>query len=139
MKSIKMLVATLGLGVVALSSSFAQAHTSVLVGIDLGLPVLFRAPVYYAPPPVYYAPPRVVYEQPRAVYERRVVYPQPVYYGGRWNQGYGHGYDRDSRYGRYDRDDRRDWGRDHDGRRDDHRNDRDDHRNGNDHGRSDRH
>ncbi|HEX9392427.1 MAG TPA: hypothetical protein VF928_14035 [Usitatibacteraceae bacterium] len=134
MKSIKMLVATLGLGVVALSSSFAQAHTSVSVGIDLGLPrLLFRAPVYYAPP--------VAYVPPRVAYERRVVYPQPVVYGSRWNQGYGRGYDRDGRNdhnGRYDRDDRRDWGRDHDGRRDDHRNDRDDHRNGNDHGRSDR-
>ena len=124
MKSIKMVVATLGLGVIALSSSLAQAHTNVLIDIGLGIP-LFRAPVYYAPPPVYYAPPQVYYESPRVVYERRDVYPQPVYFGGRWEQhGYRHDYDRDRR-GYRDRDD---------GRHDD----RDGRREGGEHGRWDR-
>lgn len=134
MKSIKMVVATLGLGVVALSSSFAQAHTSVSVGIDLGLPLLFRAPVYYAPPPVYYAPPQVYYESPRVVYERRDVYPQPVYFGGRWEQnGYRHDYDRDRR-GYRDRDD----DRDHEGRRDGRWDGHQDRWDGREHGRWDR-
>lgn len=115
MKSIKMVVATLGLAVVALSSSFAQAGTSVSVGIDLGPPILFRAPVYYAPPPVYYQPSPIYYAPPRVVYERR-LYPQPVYFGGRVEQrAYQHDDDcDDDRRGYRDRDD----DRDHDGRRD---------------------
>ena len=87
MKLIKLTMATLGIGVIAMSSSIAQARTGVTIDIGLGIP-LFRAPVYYSPPPVYYAPPRVVYSP-------RVSYPQPIYYSNGWESrgnGYGHGY-----------------------------------------------
>ena len=96
MKLIKLTMATLGIGVIAMSSSIAQARTGVTIDIGLGIP-LFRAPVYYSPPPVYYSPPPVYYAPPRVVYERRTNYPQPIYYGNRWEPRgyeYARGHDR---------------------------------------------
>lgn len=88
-------------------SSVALARVDV--GISIGVPGFYPAPVYVAPPPVYYPPPPVYYRPPPVyVAPPRVVYPAPVYYreGGRhWNRGHGRDYDRGYRHGRRDRDD----------------------------------
>src|SRR5882757_6184413 len=76
-----------------MAASPAMAHVDV--GINIGVPGFYQAPVYVEPQPVYvqprpvYVQPRPVYVQPRPVYvqpgpvyvqENRVyVEPQPVY------------------------------------------------------------
>ncbi len=93
-------------GLVISSAALARVD----VGINIGVPGFYPAPVYVAPPPVYYPPPPVYYRAPPVyVAPPRYVYPAPVYYRGgdrHWNRGhYGRG-DRDHRRGgRRDRDD----------------------------------
>jgi hypothetical protein len=50
----------------------AAAHGGISVGIGIGFPGFFAAPIYtapvYVPPPVYYPPPYVAYGPPPPVY-----------------------------------------------------------------------
>jgi hypothetical protein len=83
------------------------------VGVNLPVPVVVGAPVYYEPAPVY-APPPVYYRPaPRVVYAPRYYQPSyGRYYGPRevrWDRHDHRGWDRD--HGRNDR-----W-HDHDDRR----------------------
>ena len=64
-----------------LTASPALARSDVSVGINLGIPGFYPAPVYVEPQPVY--EPRPVYVEPRPVYvQPRVIYSQPSYYQG---------------------------------------------------------
>lgn len=103
-----------------LTASPALARSDVSVGINLGIPGFYPAPVYVEPRPVYVEP-RRVYVEPRPVYvQPRVIYTQPSYYQEpRWeDRGYRgrHWKDKEHR-GRHwrdrDRGDRR-HGRGHD-------------------------
>ncbi len=94
---------------VLLASTTPAMAAHVGVGINIGVPGFYPAPVYvqpapvYMPPPVYYAP-APVYVRPDPVYYA----PAPVYYGprgyyrdyyrhGRPYRGHGHGHGHDRR------------------------------------------
>lgn len=89
-------------GAVLLASATPAMAAHVGIGINIGVPGYYPAPVYVQPAPVYMPPP--VYVQPAPVYVRPApVYyaPAPVYYGpGPYYRDYhrhgrpyhGHGY-----------------------------------------------
>lgn len=83
-----------------LTATSASARSDVSVGINLGIPGFYPAPVYVEPQPVYVQP-RPVYVEPQPVYvQPRVIYSQPSYYQEpQWeDRGYrGHWRDREYR------------------------------------------
>lgn len=106
MKVLRLVFATLAIGVASIST--AQARDSFSLGINIGTP-------YYAPPPVvryYPAPPVVYYSAPTAYYYRSA--PPAYYYPGASFRYYSYGGHRHH----HNWDDRghgdRDWG--HEGR-----------------------
>lgn len=86
-----------------LAAAPALARSDVSVGINLGIPGIYPAPVYVAPQPVYveprpvYVQPRVIYTQPSPVYiEGGPAYYQEEYRGNHWKHRH-HKHDRDER------------------------------------------
>lgn len=92
-----------------LAATPALARSDVSVGINIGIPGLYAAPVYVEPRPVYVEP-RVIYTQPRPIYiEQGPVYYQRPQWEDREHRGR-HWKDRDHRgrdwkHRRHDRDD----------------------------------
>lgn len=79
MKVLRLVFATLAIGVASISS--VQARDSFSIGINVGGYGYAPPAVYYAPPPVYYAPaPAYYYEPVRSYYHAPVVSYQ--YFGG---------------------------------------------------------
>lgn len=65
-----------------LTTAPAFARSDVSVGINIGVPGIYSAPVYVEPRPVYVEP-RVIYTQPRPIY----IEQGPVYYQRqRWEE-----------------------------------------------------
>lgn len=90
----------------------AFARADVSVGVNIGIPGMYPAPVYVEPRPVYVQPQPVYVQPPRAIYvQPRPIYVEsgPTYYRGRqweerrWKERH-HRHDHNDRYGRGERD-----------------------------------
>lgn len=92
-----------------LTAAPALARSDVSVGINIGVPGFYPAPVYVAPQPVYVEP-RPVYVQPRVIYTQpSPLYIQggPEYYPGpRWEGREYRGRHWEHRHDRHDRGER---------------------------------
>ena len=105
MKVLRLVFATLAIGVVSIPA--AQARDSFSIGLNFGSPYYYAPPVqYYSPPPVVYypSPPVYYYGAPRSYYYQ----PAPQASFGYWNgggRGGEHGWGHHGHHGHHDHDD----------------------------------
>jgi hypothetical protein len=120
MKKYSTLVAGLIVSVAMLAVASPAMASHVNVGVNLGIPGVFPAPVYVEPQPVYVQP-RSVYFEPQPYYVQEPVYvqPRPFYstYDNGWREHHWHGrHRREHDWRRHERHERHDEGRGHDHR-----------------------